>query len=122
VLRYYSELLRDAPEVLLEAANRWLAIIGLLAALLLAVGAIRDDSISPLLILVPVALLVVWGMLRANWERYEEAKLKADGTDQAQQLAELYKEELQNAKRELAVSQSQYEVFKDFYKEQGLGG
>jgi hypothetical protein len=122
VLGYYLELLREVPGTLVEAGSRWLTIIGLLAALLVAVGAIRDDSISPWLILVPVALLVVWGMAQANWERYARASEKATRTDQAEELARLLREQLQDCEKRYQVSQAQYEVFKQWDQEQGRGG
>ena len=121
VLRYYWKLLRHLPQTLVEAGSRWLTIIGLLITLLVAVGAVRDDSISPLLN--PDSGRTPWSLGHAPHELggVPHGDPKATRTEQAEKLNELLRDQLQDCEKRYQVSQKQYEVFKDFYKEQGFG-
>jgi membrane protein required for beta-lactamase induction len=118
--------------MLWDAVNHSLA---LLAVALLALALVNPvwanavsgwDGFSPLWVVLVVLLLFVGGVARLNYRAFLDADAKAQrqseteaALDQQRQLVELLDQELTDWKKRYAVSQAQYKVFDQFYKEHG---
>lgn len=89
MLRFYLSYIPEAFKLLFRGWNIYLVIIGTLATILLGVNKEIAQIIStytgfsPFYAFVPVGTIVVWGLLRANYKRFDIVKAELDACQQA---------------------------------------
>jgi hypothetical protein len=109
VLRFYWKLLLRGPVLLWEASKGWVTFTGIaafylaLSPRLAKVGLSLFGSISPLWALLPVGLLFLYGLLKANYEQFQVVEedrnhLQREKTTSAKRVA--LKEALGEAEEE----------------------
>jgi len=120
--RFYWNLLPKAMKMLLSATERVTAVVALVAALLALLNQTWSKwlgwgGFSPAWVLLPIGLLVLYGLLSEAQREAEEGRRLAK--EQADRDAIIAQKEKQIAacQKDLEVTQKNYKVFLDWCRE-----